>query len=185
MIDSRKASVSSSSQPPSLSEDIDLSDSSSMEKYDAGRAEAYGALCRIFTSKKTGEEILPIYLSRFYVSIYQGLQIPEVGKWVKDLLNHFCKRSYCCQDTNKLLTKYSFVLESRVYRCYIKYFNQLFWYISFGFRRGFNSSSILCQCIGTSFSERTKNTKRFKNGASASFNSIIIIYDSSSSPLPG
>lgn len=34
------------------------------ESYEAGRAEACGTLCRIFCSKKTGEEILPVYLSR-------------------------------------------------------------------------------------------------------------------------
>lgn len=35
------------------------------DNYEAGRAEACGTLCRIFCSKKTGEEILPAYLSRF------------------------------------------------------------------------------------------------------------------------
>lgn len=34
------------------------------DNYEAGRAEACGTLCRIFCSKKTGEEILPVYLSR-------------------------------------------------------------------------------------------------------------------------
>ena len=34
------------------------------DNYEAGRAEACGTLCRIFCSKKTGEEILPAYLSR-------------------------------------------------------------------------------------------------------------------------
>lgn len=34
------------------------------ESYESGRAEACGTLCRIFCSKKTGEEILPVYLSR-------------------------------------------------------------------------------------------------------------------------
>jgi hypothetical protein len=34
------------------------------ESYEAGRAEACGTLCRIFCSKKTGEDILPVYLSR-------------------------------------------------------------------------------------------------------------------------
>lgn len=77
VLDSQKASISSSSQPPSLSEEVEV-DVLSLDKYDAGRAEAFGALCRIFTAKKTGEEILPVYLSRFYLSIYQGLQIPDV-----------------------------------------------------------------------------------------------------------
>lgn len=34
------------------------------ESYEAGRAEACGTLCRIYCSKKTGEDILPVYLSR-------------------------------------------------------------------------------------------------------------------------
>lgn len=34
------------------------------DNYESGRAEACGTLCRIFCSKKTGEEILPVYLSR-------------------------------------------------------------------------------------------------------------------------
>ncbi len=34
------------------------------DNYESGRAEACGTLCRIFCSKKTGEDILPVYLSR-------------------------------------------------------------------------------------------------------------------------
>ncbi|KAG9331181.1 hypothetical protein JZ751_019895 [Albula glossodonta] len=45
------------------------------DNYEAGRAEACGTLCRIFCSKKTGELILPIYLSRFYMVLIQGLRI--------------------------------------------------------------------------------------------------------------
>ncbi|XP_030632552.1 ral GTPase-activating protein subunit beta isoform X1 [Chanos chanos] len=47
------------------------------ENYESGRAEACGTLCRIFCSKKTGEEILPVYLSRFYMVLIQGLQISD------------------------------------------------------------------------------------------------------------
>ncbi|PWA28155.1 hypothetical protein CCH79_00017974, partial [Gambusia affinis] len=47
------------------------------ESYEAGRAEACGTLCRIFCSKKTGENILPVYLSRFYMVLIQGLQISD------------------------------------------------------------------------------------------------------------
>ncbi|XP_030068303.1 ral GTPase-activating protein subunit beta isoform X3 [Microcaecilia unicolor] len=47
------------------------------ENYEAGRAEACGTLCRIFCSKKTGEEILSAYLSRFYMVLLQGLQISD------------------------------------------------------------------------------------------------------------
>uniref|UniRef100_H2ZQ54 Rap-GAP domain-containing protein n=1 Tax=Ciona savignyi TaxID=51511 RepID=H2ZQ54_CIOSA len=43
------------------------------ESSDAGRAEACGALCRLMCCKKTGEHILPVYLSRFYLVMSQGL----------------------------------------------------------------------------------------------------------------
>lgn len=46
--------------------------------YQAGRAEACGALCRIFCAHKTGEAILPEYYSRFYLIMYYGLQTDEV-----------------------------------------------------------------------------------------------------------
>nr|XP_054758324.1 ral GTPase-activating protein subunit beta-like isoform X2 [Lytechinus pictus] len=46
---------------------------SSPESYEEGRAEACGALCRIFTSRKASESILPMYLSRFYLTLTQGL----------------------------------------------------------------------------------------------------------------
>ncbi|XP_051562543.1 ral GTPase-activating protein subunit beta-like isoform X5 [Myxocyprinus asiaticus] len=47
------------------------------DNYESGRAEACGTLCRIFCSKKTGEEILPVFLSRFYMVLIQGLQISD------------------------------------------------------------------------------------------------------------
>ncbi|XP_071504740.1 ral GTPase-activating protein subunit beta-like [Diadema antillarum] len=43
------------------------------ESYEGGRAEACGALCRIFTSRKAEESILPLYLSRFYLTLTQAL----------------------------------------------------------------------------------------------------------------
>ncbi|XP_066599368.1 ral GTPase-activating protein subunit beta isoform X2 [Prorops nasuta] len=48
-----------------------------IDRYESGRAEALGALCRIFCAKKTGEEILPVYLARFYQAMYHGLKIDE------------------------------------------------------------------------------------------------------------
>ena len=47
------------------------------QHFHAGRAEALGALCRIFCSKKTGEEILPVYLARFYLALKEGLKISD------------------------------------------------------------------------------------------------------------
>ena len=46
---------------------------------EAGRAEACSALCRLFTSRTYTEDILPLYLARFYLCMYQGLRIDEVG----------------------------------------------------------------------------------------------------------
>ncbi|XP_048586006.1 ral GTPase-activating protein subunit beta [Nematostella vectensis] len=47
------------------------------ESFEPGRAEAYGALCRIFCSQPSGQEIRPVYLSRFYLSIATGLLYNE------------------------------------------------------------------------------------------------------------
>jgi len=44
-----------------------------VDSYEAGRAQACGTLCRIFSSHKTGEQVLPIYMSRFYTSLYYAL----------------------------------------------------------------------------------------------------------------
>ena len=46
--------------------------------YENGRAEALGALCRIFCSKNTDEDILPQYLARFYLILNNGLKIKDV-----------------------------------------------------------------------------------------------------------
>ncbi|GLH11054.1 Uncharacterized protein GBIM_15903 [Gryllus bimaculatus] len=76
LLDSRKGSLSLS-QPGSLTDDPDIPPALTIDKYEAGRAEALGALCRIFCAKKTGEDILPVYLARFYLAMQQGLKIPE------------------------------------------------------------------------------------------------------------
>ncbi|XP_069691801.1 ral GTPase-activating protein subunit beta isoform X2 [Periplaneta americana] len=76
LLDSRKGSLSLS-QPGSLTDDAEIPPALTIDKYEAGRAEALGALCRIFCAKKTGEEILPVYLARFYLALQHGLQINE------------------------------------------------------------------------------------------------------------
>lgn len=76
IMDNRKGSLSLS-QPSSLTEPTDgMPAGLTIDKYESGRAEAVGALCRIFCAKKTGEEILPVYLARFYLAVQQGLKIP-------------------------------------------------------------------------------------------------------------
>jgi len=72
---SRKGSASLASL--TLSEEGDP-ESHEVESYQGGRAEAIGALCRIFCAKKTGEEILPVYLARFYLTLQQGLKVNDV-----------------------------------------------------------------------------------------------------------
>lgn len=70
-----------SSYPESLdtvSIDTSAGGSGVMVNYEAGRAEACGTLCRMMCSHKTGEEILPIYMARFYIVLYYGLQLDKV-----------------------------------------------------------------------------------------------------------
>lgn len=77
------------SQPGSLTESPELPLSLTIDKYESGRAEAIGALCRVFCAKKTGEEILPVYLARFYLALQQGLKIPpnrECGETLVSIL---------------------------------------------------------------------------------------------------
>ncbi|XP_063235788.1 ral GTPase-activating protein subunit beta isoform X2 [Bacillus rossius redtenbacheri] len=76
LMDGRKGSLSAS-QPSSLADEADIPPSLAGDKYGSGRAEALGALCRVFCAKKTGEEILPVYLARFYLALVQGLKVPE------------------------------------------------------------------------------------------------------------
>ena len=64
----------------------------SLSRFESGRAEALGALCRILCAKKTGEEVLPSYLARwirssvkvkknssfcarFYMAIKEGMKV--------------------------------------------------------------------------------------------------------------
>ena len=61
---------------------------SESDNYEAGRAQACGALCRIFCSHKTGEKVLPVYTARFYVSLYYALHIESVS------LN-LCELEFC------------------------------------------------------------------------------------------
>ncbi len=49
--------------------------------FEAGRAEAFGALCSIFSSQPCGEPFLPTYLARFYHAMAVGLHYdPEVSR---------------------------------------------------------------------------------------------------------
>lgn len=74
VVDGRKGSISIS-QPTSLNESADVPPGLYIDRYESGRAEAIGALCRIFCAKKTGEEISPVYLARFYMALQQGLKL--------------------------------------------------------------------------------------------------------------
>ncbi|XP_076602988.1 ral GTPase-activating protein subunit beta isoform X2 [Chaetodon auriga] len=67
------------------------------DRWADGRAKAYGTLCRIFTCKKTAEDILPVYLSRFYLVLLQGLQVSDEAcppVLASILLNSTCL--FCC-----------------------------------------------------------------------------------------
>ncbi|CAB3365599.1 Hypothetical predicted protein [Cloeon dipterum] len=65
------------SLPPKNPDLSDVPTNLTIDKFESGKAEAFGALCRIFCSKKTGEEILPVYLARFYLALKVGLQTPK------------------------------------------------------------------------------------------------------------
>lgn len=71
LVDNRKGSIT---QPSSLTDPIETPSGLTIDKFESGKAEAIGALCRIFCAKKTGEEILPVYLARFYVAVQNGLK---------------------------------------------------------------------------------------------------------------
>lgn len=64
-----------SAVPAALPESIDIPNAITIDKYYQGRAEAIATLCRIFCSKKTGEDILPAYLARFYIAVRKGLKV--------------------------------------------------------------------------------------------------------------
>lgn len=72
------------SQPSSL--ESDMPNGLTIDKYESGKAESIGALCRIFCAKKTSEEILPVYLARFYMALQQGLKVHEKTKEVEETL---------------------------------------------------------------------------------------------------
>lgn len=76
IMENRKGSISLS-QPNSLNDSSSLPASLTIDKYESGKAEAIGTLCKIFCAKKTGEEILPVYLARFYMALQQCLKITE------------------------------------------------------------------------------------------------------------
>ena len=43
--------------------------------YEAGQSEAVGVLCRLISSKRSDEDISPVYLARFYLVIQNGLNL--------------------------------------------------------------------------------------------------------------
>ncbi|XP_026205491.1 ral GTPase-activating protein subunit beta-like isoform X2 [Anabas testudineus] len=80
------------------------------ERWASGQAEACGTLCRIFSCKKTSEDVLPVYLSRFYQALLQGLQVWEgacLPVLASILLNSTCL--FCCDLTGINLLLPSFV----------------------------------------------------------------------------
>lgn len=72
------------SQPSSLESEMPMG--LTIDKYESGKAEAIGALCRIFCAKKSNEEILPVYLARFYMALQQGLKTSEKSKEIEEAL---------------------------------------------------------------------------------------------------
>lgn len=54
-------------------ESFEIPSNLTLENFESGQAEAVGSLCRIFCAKRSGEEILPVYLARFYLALQYGL----------------------------------------------------------------------------------------------------------------
>nr|XP_061814180.1 ral GTPase-activating protein subunit beta-like [Nerophis lumbriciformis] len=84
------------------------------ERREEGRAEACGTLCRIFCSKKSSEDILPEYLSRFYAVLLQSLRagedmsLPVVSSVVLHSSSLFCRD---LPGVNLLLPSFVSILE--------------------------------------------------------------------------
>ncbi|XP_040058546.2 ral GTPase-activating protein subunit beta isoform X1 [Gasterosteus aculeatus] len=83
-------------------------------RWAAGRAEACGTLCRVFACKKTAEDVLSVYLSRFYLVLIQGLRVTEEGcplVLASILLNSTCL--FCCdlKGVNLLLPSFISAVE--------------------------------------------------------------------------
>ncbi|XP_017782958.1 PREDICTED: ral GTPase-activating protein subunit beta isoform X2 [Nicrophorus vespilloides] len=93
IIDNTKTSLNLNYSQPmeSMNEMLDIPSNLSIDKYNSGKAEAMGTLCRIMCSKKTGEKIFPLYLARFYLAVQQGLAVPaskECGETIVAILLH-------------------------------------------------------------------------------------------------
>lgn len=67
------ATNSSSKSQDNSEKSLDVPAALSRGKFELGKAEALGALCRIFCHKKTNEDISPLYLARFYLALQKGL----------------------------------------------------------------------------------------------------------------
>lgn len=76
------------------------------ESYEAGRAEACGTLCRIFCSKKTGEEILPVYLSRYHWQWFHSFSVsPQLSCNLNNDIIYLCHFETMEDSTTKQLIK--------------------------------------------------------------------------------
>ncbi|XP_040071658.2 ral GTPase-activating protein subunit beta isoform X2 [Ixodes scapularis] len=76
---------------PGVPEWIEVPPCLSAESFEAGQAEAVGALCRLFCAKRTGEEVLPVYFSRFYLALRHSLSnIESKAQVVASVLLNSC-----------------------------------------------------------------------------------------------
>ncbi|CAN7993650.1 unnamed protein product [Ixodes hexagonus] len=76
---------------PGMPDWIEIPPCLSAESFEAGQAEAVGALCRLFCAKRTGEEVLPVYFSRFYLALRHSLSnIESKAQVVASVLLNSC-----------------------------------------------------------------------------------------------
>ncbi|XP_052058887.1 ral GTPase-activating protein subunit beta-like isoform X4 [Mytilus californianus] len=103
-----RSSSFTDSRHASISLDFPVMGLNGDNTYEAGRAEAIGALCRIFCAHKTGEAILPTYYSRFYIAMYYGLQTGDTmsGQVLSSIFFNSCDLLRVNLDGVQLLVPY-------------------------------------------------------------------------------
>ncbi|XP_076100413.1 ral GTPase-activating protein subunit beta-like isoform X2 [Mytilus galloprovincialis] len=103
-----RSSSFTDSRHASISLDFPVMGLNGDNTYEAGRAEAIGALCRIFCAHKTGEAILTTYYSRFYIAMFYGLQTGETmsGQVLSSIIFNSCDLLRVNLDGVQLLVPY-------------------------------------------------------------------------------
>ena len=92
---STAATSVASTAAPSVTSGLELPEALTPTRFQSGRAEAIGALCRIFCAKKTDETISPIYLARFYIALHEGLATAKGVRHFGSIKRKICLPKDC------------------------------------------------------------------------------------------